>query len=61
MYWRSLYFLVFFLALTGLEAEAPLNVNAAGAILVDGETGKVLYEKNADQCIRNCQYVKNDD
>ncbi|WP_174524273.1 D-alanyl-D-alanine carboxypeptidase family protein [Neobacillus soli] len=30
------------------KAEAALNVNADGAIMVDGETGKVLYEKNAD-------------
>lgn len=33
------------------SAEVPLNVHAAGAILVDGETGKVLYEKNADQLL----------
>ena len=30
------------------NAQAALNVNADGAILVDGETGKILYEKNAD-------------
>lgn len=33
------------------KAESALNVNAAGAILVDGETGKVLYEKNADSAL----------
>lgn len=33
------------------EAESALNVNAAGAILVDGETGQILYEKNADQLL----------
>ncbi|WP_374049853.1 serine hydrolase [Neobacillus sp. PS3-34] len=33
------------------EAEAQLNVNADGAILVDGESGKVLYEKNADSLL----------
>ncbi|XJZ27342.1 serine hydrolase [Bacillota bacterium Lsc_1132] len=33
------------------KAETALNVNAAGAILVDGETGKVLYEKNADSAL----------
>jgi D-alanyl-D-alanine carboxypeptidase (penicillin-binding protein 5/6) len=33
------------------KAEAALNVNADGAILVDGETGKVLYEKNADSVL----------
>nr|WP_042453785.1 serine hydrolase [Neobacillus dielmonensis] len=30
------------------EAAAQLNINADGAILVDAESGKVLYEKNAD-------------
>lgn len=30
------------------EAAAALNINADGAILVDAESGKVLYEKNAD-------------
>ncbi|EKN67064.1 serine-type D-Ala-D-Ala carboxypeptidase [Neobacillus bataviensis LMG 21833] len=33
------------------KAEAALNINADGAILVDGETGKVLYEKNADSVL----------
>lgn len=33
------------------EAQADLNVNAAGAILVDGKTGQVLYEKNADKML----------
>ena len=33
------------------KAEAALNVNADGAILVDGKTGKVLYEKNADSVL----------
>lgn len=37
--------------LSKAEAETSLNVNAAGAILVDGETGKVLYEKNADSAL----------
>jgi D-alanyl-D-alanine carboxypeptidase (penicillin-binding protein 5/6) len=33
------------------EAEAALNVNAAGAIIVDGKTGRVLYEQNADSLL----------
>ncbi len=36
------------------KAEADtvnLNVNAAGAILVDGQTGRVLYEQNADKML----------
>lgn len=51
----SLAMLMFFSLFTGLnkvEAEtAPINVNADGAILVDAETGKVLYEKNADSVL----------
>ncbi|WP_148347808.1 D-alanyl-D-alanine carboxypeptidase family protein [Bacillus rubiinfantis] len=30
------------------NAQAPLNIHADGAILVDAETGKILYEKNAN-------------
>ncbi|WP_412759225.1 serine hydrolase [Neobacillus mesonae] len=30
------------------NAQAALNVNADGAILVDAETGKILYEKNGE-------------
>ncbi|MEH7109801.1 MULTISPECIES: serine hydrolase [Bacillaceae] len=43
--------ILFFSLFTGLDnvkAAPALNVNADGAILVDAETGKVLYEKNAD-------------
>jgi D-alanyl-D-alanine carboxypeptidase (penicillin-binding protein 5/6) len=43
--------LLFFSLFTGVDkakAQADLNVNADGAILVDGKTGRVLYEKNAD-------------
>ncbi|NHM33926.1 D-alanyl-D-alanine carboxypeptidase [Bacillus sp. C11] len=39
---------------TGLDkahAQAPLNVNAAGAIMVDGQSGEVLYQKNADSLL----------
>lgn len=42
---------LFFSLFTGVDkakAQADLNVNANGAILVDGKTGRVLYEKNAD-------------
>ncbi|WP_042375495.1 serine hydrolase [Neobacillus jeddahensis] len=45
---------MFFSLFAGVDkahAEAALNVNADGAILVDGETGKVLYEKNADSVL----------
>jgi serine-type D-Ala-D-Ala carboxypeptidase (penicillin-binding protein 5/6) len=51
----SLAMLMFFSLFAGLnrvEAEtSALNVNADGAILVDAETGKVLYEKNADSVL----------
>ncbi|NRD77432.1 D-alanyl-D-alanine carboxypeptidase [Bacillus sp. BRMEA1] len=43
--------ILFFSLFTGVnkaKAQADLNVNADGAILVDGKTGRVLYEKNAD-------------
>jgi serine-type D-Ala-D-Ala carboxypeptidase (penicillin-binding protein 5/6) len=33
------------------EAQDNVNVNADAAILVDGENGKVLYEKNADKVL----------
>jgi serine-type D-Ala-D-Ala carboxypeptidase (penicillin-binding protein 5/6) len=41
-------FFSLFVGFNKAEAQAALNVNAAGAILVDGQTGKILYEKNAD-------------
>jgi serine-type D-Ala-D-Ala carboxypeptidase (penicillin-binding protein 5/6) len=50
----SLAMIMFFSLFAGFnkaEAESALNVNADGAILVDAETGKVLYEKNADSVL----------
>lgn len=47
----SLLFFGLFANFNKAEAQASLNVNAAGAIMVDGETGKVLYEKNADSSL----------
>ncbi|QCJ40452.1 D-alanyl-D-alanine carboxypeptidase [Bacillus sp. S3] len=44
-------FISLFAGASTAKAEAALNVNADGAILVDGETGKVLYEKNADSVL----------
>ncbi|MGG5254501.1 D-alanyl-D-alanine carboxypeptidase family protein [Neobacillus sp. SM06] len=44
-------FFGFFTGFGKAEAETALNVNAAGAILVDGKTGQVLYEKNADSAL----------
>ncbi|HJV18145.1 MAG TPA: serine hydrolase [Bacillales bacterium] len=44
-------FFSLFVGFNKAEAEAPLNINAAGAILIDGESGKVLYEKNADSLL----------
>ncbi|WP_269431513.1 serine hydrolase [Domibacillus indicus] len=32
-----------------MKASAAFDVNAAAAVLVDAETGQVLYEKNSDQ------------
>ncbi|MBO0962748.1 D-alanyl-D-alanine carboxypeptidase [Neobacillus sp. MM2021_6] len=44
-------FFSLFAGVNSAKAEAALNINADGAILVDGETGKVLYEKNADSVL----------
>jgi serine-type D-Ala-D-Ala carboxypeptidase (penicillin-binding protein 5/6) len=44
-------FLSLFTGFNRAEAEAALNVNADGAILVDAQTGKVLYEKDADSVL----------
>ena len=33
------------------HAEDILNINADAAILVDAETGKILYQKNADKVL----------
>ncbi|WP_412677376.1 D-alanyl-D-alanine carboxypeptidase family protein [Bacillus smithii] len=33
------------------QAEETPNINAAAAILIDGDTGKILYEKNADKML----------
>lgn len=46
--------IMFFSLFSGLnkaEAQAPLKVNADSAIIVDGETGKVLYQQNADSLL----------
>lgn len=45
---------MFFGIFTGVDtakAQAAINVNADGAILIDAETGRVLYEKNADSVL----------
>lgn len=50
----GLVMILFFSLFAGVnraEAEAALTVNADGAIIVDGQTGKVLYEKNADSVL----------
>ena len=47
----ALALILFFGLFAGVDiakADTALNVNADGAILVDGQTGKVLYAKNAD-------------
>jgi D-alanyl-D-alanine carboxypeptidase (penicillin-binding protein 5/6) len=44
-------FLGLFAGVDNAKAESALNVNADGAIMVDAETGKVLYEKNADSVL----------
>ena len=46
--------LSFFSGFHKASAEDILSINADAAILVDAETGKVLYEKNPDQVLGNC-------
>lgn len=33
------------------QAEETPNINATAAILIDRDTGKILYEKNADKML----------
>ncbi|KIL71875.1 D-alanyl-D-alanine carboxypeptidase [Bacillus badius] len=40
-----------FQPLSSVQAEESFKVNAAAAILVDSETGQILYEQNADQML----------
>jgi serine-type D-Ala-D-Ala carboxypeptidase (penicillin-binding protein 5/6) len=44
-------FFSLFAGVEKVEAAPALNINADGAILIDAETGKVLYEKNADSVL----------
>ena len=54
--------IVFFLPNRAQAAENDaLELNAESAILVDAETGKILYSKNADDVLGIAQYDKNDD
>ena len=39
------------------ETKAP-DVKALGAVLVDGKTGRVLWEKNADKELANASTTK---
>ncbi|MEH7494854.1 serine hydrolase [Neobacillus niacini] len=50
----SLAMIMFFSLFAGInkaEAETGLDVNASGAILVDADTGMILYEKNSDTAL----------
>ncbi|ETI70000.1 serine-type D-Ala-D-Ala carboxypeptidase [Neobacillus vireti LMG 21834] len=50
----ALALIMFFGLFAGVDqakAEAEINVNADGAIIVDGETGKILYEKNGESSL----------
>ena len=42
-------FIAFFLGITLVYADDDLAPNAKSAILVEASTGKVLFEKNADE------------
>ena len=50
----SLAMILFFSLFAGInkaEAETAIDVNASGAILVDADTGMILYEKNSDTAL----------
>ncbi|WHY00762.1 D-alanyl-D-alanine carboxypeptidase family protein [Neobacillus sp. DY30] len=50
----SLAMIMFFSLFAGInkaEAETALDVNASGAILVDADTGMILYEKNSETAL----------
>ncbi|RJS60987.1 D-alanyl-D-alanine carboxypeptidase family protein [Bacillus sp. PK3_68] len=58
MFKKGIAFMLSLLLVAGLwqprpsvQAEEPLKVNAAAAILIDSETGQILYEKNADKML----------
>ena len=46
MHLRSAFLVLLASLLTSLSAPAALSINAKSAILVDANTGKVLYKKN---------------
>ena len=48
--WLSIFLIVIFVFSGSYEAKA-LSVSAQAAILIDSQTGKVLYEKNADKIL----------
>ncbi|WP_374935355.1 serine hydrolase [Neobacillus driksii] len=44
-------FFSLFAGINKADAETALDVNASGAILVDADTGMILYEKNSDTAL----------
>ncbi|GAA0290775.1 D-alanyl-D-alanine carboxypeptidase (penicillin-binding protein 5/6) [Gracilibacillus halotolerans] len=44
----ALTIIMFYAPLSTVQAETAFNVEAESAIIVDGNTGKILYEKNSD-------------
>jgi serine-type D-Ala-D-Ala carboxypeptidase (penicillin-binding protein 5/6) len=51
-------FTSFFNTVTSAQAAEALDLNAESAILVDAETGKVLYEKSADKVLSPASMTK---
>ncbi|WP_243356855.1 D-alanyl-D-alanine carboxypeptidase family protein [Bacillus litorisediminis] len=49
--WMTLFTSIFGVQHTAQAATDPLGLTAEAAILIDGETGKILYEKNADTAL----------
>ena len=50
--WVALLLIPFVLVMTfgttPVQAESKLGIHVDGAILIDADTGKILYEENAD-------------
>ncbi len=43
------------------QAAGTVEVNAESAIVVDANTGKILYEKKCRSNVTSCKYDENDD
>lgn len=52
-----LYVIICSIQIYAVSAE-EINLNAKAAVIMDAESGKILYEKSKDQKNAECQYNK---